>query len=83
MLASAAYGTTRNSFRASLPRHALRELPRYEPEVQAAMRKAEHRLREIEVRSPDVDIKRLTLRDVREFLIAYCACFLAVMAFIA
>ncbi|HQS97051.1 MAG: hypothetical protein B7Y31_12105 [Novosphingobium sp. 16-62-11] len=79
----AVYGTARHSFRASLPRHALRELPKLEPEVIAAMRRAEERLREMEVRSEPVNIKRITMQDVREFLIAYCACFMAVMAFIA
>ncbi len=81
--ASAAYGTTRHPFRASLPRHALRELPRLEPEVIAAMRKAEDRLRDMEVRSQPVNLKRITMQDLRDFLIAYCACFMAVMAFIA
>lgn len=79
----AAYGTARHPFRASLPRHALRELPRLEPEVIAAMRKAEERLRDLEVRSEPVNLKRITMQDLRDFLIAYCACFLAVMAFIA
>ncbi|WP_298291525.1 hypothetical protein [Novosphingobium sp.] len=79
----AAYGTARHPFRASLPRHALRELPRLEPEVLAAMRKAEERLRDMDVRSDPVDLKRITMQDVRDFMIAYCACFLAVMAFIA
>lgn len=80
---AAVYGTARNSFRASLPRHVLRELPRYEPEVVAAMRRAEERLREMDVRSEPVDLKRITMQDLRDFLIAYCACFMAVMAFIA
>lgn len=79
----AAYGTARNSFRASLPRHVLRELPSYEPEVVAAMRRAEERLREMDVRSEPVDLKRITMQDLRDFLIAYCACFMAVIAFIA
>lgn len=83
MPASTAFGTTRNAFRASLPRHVLRELPRYEPEVMAAMRAAEERLRAIDVRSDPVDLRRITMQDLRDFLIAYCACFLAVMAFIA
>lgn len=82
-LATAAYGTARHPFRASLPTHALRELPKLEPEVIAAMRRAEDRLREVEVRSEPVDFKRITMQDLRDFLIAYCACFLAVMVFIA
>lgn len=82
-LATAAYGTARHPFRASLPLHALRELPRLEPEVVAAMRRAEDRLREVDLRSEPVNLKRITMQDVRDFLIAYCACFLAVMVFIA
>ncbi len=80
---AARYGTTRHSFRRSLPTHVLRELPRQEPEVVAAMRRAEERLRELEVRSEPVNLKRITMQDLRDFLIAYCACFMAVMAFIA
>lgn len=82
-LASAAYGTTRHPFRASLPTHVLRELPKLEPEVMAAMRRAEERLREVEVRSAPVNLKRISMQDLRDFLIAYCACFMAVMVFIA
>lgn len=62
-------------FRASLPRRVLLPMPRYEPEVAAAMERAA-------LRSAPVDWKRLTLRDLREFLMAYCACFMAIMAFI-
>ncbi len=81
--ASATYGTTRHPFRASLPRHVLRELPRQEPEVVAAMRRTEERLREADIRSEPVNLKRITMQDLRDFLIAYCACFMAVMAYIA
>lgn len=77
------FGSSRHPFRASLPRHVLRELPRYEPEVMAAMKRAETMLREAEVRSEPVNLKRITMQDLRDFLIAYCACFLAVMVFIA
>ncbi|ABD25777.1 hypothetical protein Saro_1333 [Novosphingobium aromaticivorans DSM 12444] len=78
-----AYGSARHPFRATLPLHVLRELPRHEPEVAAAIRRAEERLKSIEVRSDPVDLKRITARDLREFLLAYCACFFAVMMFIA
>ncbi len=81
--ATAAYGTARHPFRASLPTHVLRELPKPEPEVLAAMRRAEERLRDAEIRSEPVDLKRITMQDLRDFLIAYCACFMAVIAFIA
>jgi len=82
-LAPVAYGTARHPFRASLPMHALREMPRLEPEVIQAIRRAEERLQEIEVRSQPVNLRRITTQDLRDFMIAYCACFLAVMAFIA
>lgn len=80
---ASAYGTSRHPFRATLPRHALREQPRYEPEVLSAMKRAEAALREAEIRSEPVDLKRVTMQDLRDFLIAYCACFFAIMAFIA
>ena len=34
------------------------------------------------LRSPPVDPKRITRQDVTDFLLAYCACFLAVSVFI-
>lgn len=77
------FGTARHPFRRSLPTHVLRELPKYEPEVLVAMRRAEERLREMDVRSEPVNLKRLTMQDLRDFLIAYCACFLAIAVFIA
>lgn len=49
----------------------------------SAMRRAEERLREVEIRSEPVNLRRITMQDLRDFLIAYCACFMAVMAFIA
>lgn len=66
-------------FRRTLPAHVLRPLPLFEPEVEAAM-KALH-LPE-GMRSPPVDPRRITLQDVKDFLLAYCACFAAVSAFI-
>lgn len=83
MSPSTAFGTSRHPFRASLPRHALRELPRHEPEVVAAMKRAEAMLREAEIRSEPVNLRRISMQDLRDFLIAYCACFFAIMAFIA
>lgn len=77
------FGKAGHPFRRSLPAHVLRELPKFEPEVLAAMRRAEERLSQIEVRSQPVDFKRIGMQDVRDFLIAYCACFLAVAVFIA
>ena len=83
MSPSTAYGTARHPFRAKLPRHALRELPRHEPEVLAAMKRAEALLREADIRSEPVNLRRISMQDIRDFLIAYCACFLAIMVFIA
>lgn len=83
MSPSTTFGTSRHPFRASLPRHALRELPRHEPEVVAAMKRAEALLREAEIRSKPVNLRRISVQDLRDFLIAYCACFFAIMAFIA
>lgn len=63
-------------FRRRLPARVLHPLPSFEPEVLAAIQRAE-------VRSQPLDWKRVTLQDARDFLLAYCACFVAVMAFIA
>lgn len=63
-------------FRAGLPAHVRLPLPVHEPEVAAAMQRAS-------LRSAPVDWKRLTLQDVKDFLLAYCACFLALMAFLS
>ncbi|HIQ19104.1 MAG TPA: hypothetical protein EYH41_14145 [Novosphingobium capsulatum] len=35
------------------------------------------------LRSPPVNPARITARDVRDFLLAYCACFVALMAFLS
>lgn len=66
-------------FRRTLPAHVLRPLPRFEPEVEAAMSALQ--LPE-GVRSKPVDRRKITRQDVKDFLLAYCACFLAVSAFI-
>lgn len=66
-------------FRRSLPAHVLRPLPMFEPEVEAAMSALQ--LPE-GVRSRPVDPRHITLQDVKDFLLAYCACFLAVSVFI-
>lgn len=71
------YATSRgHPFRRALPARVLRALPTFEPEVIEAMRKAQ-------LRSKPVDPKRITSQDVRDFALAYCACFLAVMVWIA
>lgn len=63
-------------FRRTLPAHVLARLPVFEPEVLEAMRKAE-------LRSRDVEGRRITLEDVKDFLMAYVACFAAVMLFLS
>jgi hypothetical protein len=68
-----------NKFRRSLPdrvqQRLFAPLPKVEPEVAAAMERRT-------LRSPDVNVRALTARDVREFLLAYCACFLALQMFL-
>jgi len=51
-------------------------LPVHEPEVVAAMERAA-------LRSAPVDWKRISAQDVKDFLLAYCACFVAALAFIS
>jgi hypothetical protein len=65
-----------NAFRAALPQGVLRLLPEHEPEVVLAMERAK-------LRSNSVNPRMITLQDVKDFLLAYCACFLAVLAFIS
>ena len=66
-------------FRRTLPAHVLRPLPVLEPEVEAAMKALQ---RPESLLSPPVDPKHITVQDVKDFLLAYCACFMAVSAFI-
>jgi hypothetical protein len=40
-------------------------------------------MRRAELRSKPVDPRHITTQDVKDFLIAYCACFVAIMAWIA
>lgn len=72
--------TAGHPFRRTLPAHVLRPLPVLEPEVVAAEQRAEARAA---LRSRDVDLRAIRIQDVKDFLLAYCACFIAVMAFIA
>jgi hypothetical protein len=51
-------------------------MPRPEPEVEAANARAA-------MRSPDLDWRRITAQDLRDFLLAYCACFIAVQTFLS
>lgn len=67
-----------HAFRRSLPARVQSRLhapmPQMEPEVVAAI--ARNRLR-----SDDLDWRRVTMQDARDFLLAYCACFVALMVF--
>lgn len=77
-------------FRRTLPERALRTVPVivpvHEPEVRAAMARAlttSTMTQGAALRSPPVNPARITARDVRDFLLAYCACFVALMAFLS
>ncbi len=67
-----------NAFRRNLPtrvqHHIATPLPRLEPEVEAAIARNA-------LRSPPVNWHRITRQDARDFLLAYCACFIALQAF--
>jgi hypothetical protein len=69
-----------HAFRRSLPERVRGRLhapmPRHEPEVEAAMARTA-------LRSPPVNWHRLTGQDLRDFLLAYCACFIALQTFLA
>ncbi|KUR75440.1 hypothetical protein [Novosphingobium sp. FSW06-99] len=69
-----------NLFRRNLPERVRvrldMPLPRLEPEVAAANERAA-------LRSPPVNWRKLTAQDLRDFLLAYCACFVALQAFLA
>lgn len=69
-----------HAFRRSLPvrvqERLLEPLPRLEPEVEDANARAA-------LRSPDKAPWHFTLRDWRDFLLAYCAMFLAMQVFLA
>ena len=73
---ASAYGSTRHPFRASLPRHVLRELPRHEPEVARALGTA------VAGKAQRQSAWRISVQDVKDFLIAYTACLLAAMTFL-
>ncbi len=66
----------RNAFRSTLPARVFIPMPVHEPEVAEAIVRAE-------LRSKPVDWKHVTLQDAKDFLLAYCACFVAMIAFIS
>lgn len=72
----------RHPFRRSLPAHVLRPLPSFEPEVIAAQERAEARLLE-GLRSPDVKPGQFTRGDLRDFLLAFAAGFVAFSVWLA
>ena len=82
MIRTASFGTARHPFRATLPLRALRTLPRYEPEVRARMEQAEVADDDDAQRAPRKE-PFLTVQDVKDFLLAYCACFMAASAFLS
>ena len=69
----------RHAFRRQLPERVRARIdapmPRLEPEVEAAMARNA-------LRSPDLDWKRITGADVRDFLLAYGAMTLALITFL-
>lgn len=69
----------RHAFRRQLPARVRARLeapmPRLEPEVEEAMARNA-------LRSPDVDWKKITRADVRDFLLAYGAMTLALITFL-
>jgi hypothetical protein len=77
-MSTAIFGTARHPFRAQLPLRTLRRLPRHEPEVQARIDAMEG----IAALEPALPRGRFTAQDLRDFLLAYVACFLAVSAFL-
>lgn len=86
-MSHATFGPSRHPFRSALPLRVLRRLPQYEPEVQAriaAMEFQEAEFTEADV-SADGPRKRrfITMQDVKDFLIAYVACFMAVSAWLS
>lgn len=73
------FGTARHPFRATLPLRTLRRLPRFEPEVEASMVGKDAGAGQAPApRGP----WHITAQDVKDFLLAYTACFLAVSAWL-
>lgn len=84
---TAAFGTARHPFRATLPLRVLRRLPQPEPEVRARMAAAAAAV-EAGDNAPSNHAgsgKRplVTVQDVKDFALAYCAFFMAASAFLS
>jgi len=86
-MSTASFGTANHPFRATLPPRVLRRLPVFEPEVQARMDAAAttSAMSAAEPVTEQAPARRrwISRQDVRDFLIAYSACFLAVTAWIS
>lgn len=81
-LAGPAFGTARHPFRATLPLRALRALPQFEPEVRLRMEEVVLAPAPAEPAPRRGRGLRFTAQEVREFLLAYVACFMAVSAWL-
>ena len=79
----AVYGSTRHPFRASLPRRVLRRLPEPEPEVLRSQAGVDGLIAADAGPAPRRSVWRISVQDVKDFLIAYTACLLAVMTFLS
>ena len=86
-MSTASFGTANHPFRATLPPRVLRRLPVFEPEVQARMdavaAAAAMPAAEPVIEAAPARRRWISRQDVRDFLIAYSACFLAVTAWIS
>jgi hypothetical protein len=85
-MSTATFGTARHPFRATLPLRTLRRLPRMEPEVEArlaARAVLDAAADEAPAKAESKRGWRLSAQEVRDFLIAYTACFMAVSAWIS
>ena len=84
-MATTTFGTAHHPFRATLPLRVLRQLPQYEPEVLAKMAEAAAREAAPDrlVEAPATGRPLFTLGDLRDFLMAYTACFVAATAWLA
>lgn len=79
-MTTASLGTANHPFRATLPAHVLQTLPRHEPEVQARIDAAARTSDPLP--APEGRRWRISTQDVKDFLLAYIACFLAVSAWL-
>lgn len=85
-MSTATFGSSRHPFRSALPLRVLRRLPQYEPEVQARIAAMESEEPDLPAGEVAADAPRqrsfITMQDVKDFLFAYIACFMAVSAWL-